>query len=161
MPAQALGFRVQLYGMIRHRDLFTPRQLVALTTFSDLVGEAQAKVERDALTAGLAADGVGLEAAGSGASICGRGGDVPGVCCGQGSQLLVIPVRMAHRRREDDVYLRTSGAPNGMGLYRGQPVQRFKRQLDARRRIRSRIRGSGAVPRFGSSPPTRCSCIGR
>jgi len=37
LPEQALGFRVQLYGMTRHRDLFTPRQLVALTTFSDLV----------------------------------------------------------------------------------------------------------------------------
>src|SRR5579885_463526 len=41
LPQQALGFRVQGYGMTRHRDLFTPRQLVALTTFSDLVGEAR------------------------------------------------------------------------------------------------------------------------
>jgi putative DNA methylase len=32
------------YGMIDLRDLFTPRQLVALTTFSDLVGEAMARV---------------------------------------------------------------------------------------------------------------------
>ena len=30
LPLQALGFRVQLYGMTRHRDLFTQRQLVAL-----------------------------------------------------------------------------------------------------------------------------------
>ena len=37
LPAKALGFRVQEYGMIKWRDLFTPRQLVALTTFSDLV----------------------------------------------------------------------------------------------------------------------------
>ncbi|MEZ4619250.1 MAG: DUF1156 domain-containing protein [Caldilineaceae bacterium] len=40
LPEQALGFRVQLYGMTKHRDLFTPRQLVALTTFSDLIAEA-------------------------------------------------------------------------------------------------------------------------
>ncbi len=40
LPLQALGFRVQLYGMTHHRDLFTQRQLAALTTFSDLVGEA-------------------------------------------------------------------------------------------------------------------------
>ena len=37
---QALGFRVGNYGMTKWSDLFTPRQLVALTTFSDLVGEA-------------------------------------------------------------------------------------------------------------------------
>jgi putative DNA methylase len=47
LPEQALGFRVQGYGMTRHRDLFTDRQLVALTTFSDLVGEARAKVLAD------------------------------------------------------------------------------------------------------------------
>lgn len=44
LPEQALGFRVQLYGMTKHRDLFTPRQLVALTTFSDLVAEARAQI---------------------------------------------------------------------------------------------------------------------
>lgn len=53
LPAKALGFRVQEYGMTRWRDLFTPRQLVALTTFSDLVQEARERVQRDALAAGL------------------------------------------------------------------------------------------------------------
>jgi len=48
LPEQALGFRVQNYGLTRHADLFTPRQLVALTTFSDLVGEAHERVRRDA-----------------------------------------------------------------------------------------------------------------
>ena len=38
---QALGFRVGNYGMTKWSDLFTPRQLVALTTFSDLVAEAR------------------------------------------------------------------------------------------------------------------------
>ena len=37
---QALGFRVGNYGMSKWSDLFTNRQLVALTTFSDLVQEA-------------------------------------------------------------------------------------------------------------------------
>ena len=32
--------------MTTYRDLFTPRQLVALTTFSDLVGEARERVAR-------------------------------------------------------------------------------------------------------------------
>ena len=47
LPEQALGFRVQLYGMTKHRDLFSPRQLITLTTFSDLVSEACALVLAD------------------------------------------------------------------------------------------------------------------
>ena len=46
---QALGFRVGNYGMTKWSDLFTPRQLVALTTFSDLVTEAIARVKQDVL----------------------------------------------------------------------------------------------------------------
>jgi putative DNA methylase len=37
LPEKALGFRVQAYGITKHRDLFTPRQLTALTFFSDLI----------------------------------------------------------------------------------------------------------------------------
>ncbi|MBK7583792.1 MAG: DUF1156 domain-containing protein [Myxococcales bacterium] len=47
LPAQALGFRVQAYGLRRHRDLFTPRQLLALTTLSQLVSAARDRVLRD------------------------------------------------------------------------------------------------------------------
>jgi putative DNA methylase len=43
----------KLYGLTRHADLFTNRQLAALTTFSDLVGRAREKAEGDALAAGL------------------------------------------------------------------------------------------------------------
>jgi len=50
LPEQALGFRVQLYGMTKHRQLFTPRQLAALTTFSDLVSEAAAIAISDGAT---------------------------------------------------------------------------------------------------------------
>jgi len=60
LPKQALSFRVQLYGMIKHRDLFTPRQLVALTTFSDLVQEARDKVLSDTNAMSLPVDGVSL-----------------------------------------------------------------------------------------------------
>ncbi|MAW61411.1 MAG: hypothetical protein CMJ94_11325 [Planctomycetes bacterium] len=49
------------YGLRTHGDLFTPRQLVALTTFSDLVLEARDKVIADARAAGWADDGKGLE----------------------------------------------------------------------------------------------------
>jgi putative DNA methylase len=34
---QALGFRIGNYGMTKWSDLFTNRQLIALTTFSDFV----------------------------------------------------------------------------------------------------------------------------
>ncbi|WP_036310733.1 DUF1156 domain-containing protein [Micromonospora globosa] len=47
IPDQALGFRVQAYGMTKWTDLFSRRQLVALTTFSDLVTEARARVIAD------------------------------------------------------------------------------------------------------------------
>ncbi|HSH59561.1 MAG TPA: DUF1156 domain-containing protein [Acidimicrobiales bacterium] len=47
LPKQALGFRVQGYGMTKHRHLFTDRQLVALSKFSDLVMEARVRVLAD------------------------------------------------------------------------------------------------------------------
>ena len=55
------------YGMTRHADLFTPRQLTALTTFSDLVGEARGKAYVDALASGMA-EGERLEAGGTDAA---------------------------------------------------------------------------------------------
>jgi putative DNA methylase len=54
LPEQALGFRVQGYGMTTWADLFTNRQLTALTTFSDLVAEAQAHVLADCGNQGYA-----------------------------------------------------------------------------------------------------------
>uniref|UniRef100_UPI001303DF0A DUF1156 domain-containing protein n=1 Tax=Synechococcus sp. 8F6 TaxID=2025606 RepID=UPI001303DF0A len=48
---QALGFRVGNYGMNRWSDLFTNRQLVALTTLSALIGEVQELIRHDALRA--------------------------------------------------------------------------------------------------------------
>jgi putative DNA methylase len=69
LPEQALGFRVQLYGMTKHRDLFTLRQLVALTTFSDLVLETREKVLTDARGAGLLADNISLNDGGTRANV--------------------------------------------------------------------------------------------
>ena len=48
LPAEALGFRVQNYGLTRWADLFTNRQLLALTTLSDLVVEVRERVLNDA-----------------------------------------------------------------------------------------------------------------
>ena len=57
-----------LYGMKRHRDLFTPRQLEALTAFSDLVAEAREGVLTDARAAGMPDDGKPLSAGGTSAT---------------------------------------------------------------------------------------------
>ncbi|MFN3595218.1 MAG: DUF1156 domain-containing protein [Thiobacillaceae bacterium] len=56
------------YGFFTWADLFTPRQLVALTTFSELVAEAIEKCRADALAAGMPDDGLGLDQGGSGAT---------------------------------------------------------------------------------------------
>ncbi len=65
---QALGFRVGNYGMTRWSDLFTPRQLVALTTFSDLVYQACERAKRDALAAGLPGTGARIDSGGEDAT---------------------------------------------------------------------------------------------
>jgi putative DNA methylase len=67
LPEQALGFRVQLYGIKKHQDLFTPRQLVALTTFSDLVSKARESVIEEAQIAVFPNDDRGLDEGGTGA----------------------------------------------------------------------------------------------
>ena len=54
------------YGFFIWGDLFTPRQLVALTTFSDLVGEAMARIKQDAALADLPDDGRPLREGGTG-----------------------------------------------------------------------------------------------
>lgn len=55
------------YGLTTWADLFTPRQLVALTTFSDLVQEVRERVQHDGIKAGLSDDSRPLRDGGSGA----------------------------------------------------------------------------------------------
>ncbi|MCP9484915.1 MAG: hypothetical protein MSC30_03565 [Gaiellaceae bacterium MAG52_C11] len=64
IPDQALGFRVQLYGMSEYADLFTNRQILALSSFADAV----ASVPRLVLS-----DGGDREYAGVIASVLGLG----------------------------------------------------------------------------------------
>jgi putative DNA methylase len=68
MPDNPRWFSPPLYGLKTFGDLFTPRQLVALTTFSDLVGEAMQQVRRDACAAGLSDDPTPLRDGGTGAA---------------------------------------------------------------------------------------------
>jgi putative DNA methylase len=67
MPDNPRWFSPPLYGLKTYGDLFTPRQLVALTTFSDLVSEARERIRADALQSGLTDDDIGLDAGGTGA----------------------------------------------------------------------------------------------
>jgi putative DNA methylase len=68
LPDDPRNFWTVQYGLTTFGDLFTPRQLVALTTFSDLVGEVQTKIRREGVTANLADDGRHLRDGGFGAT---------------------------------------------------------------------------------------------
>lgn len=72
LPDNPRDFKTPNYGMTSFTDLFTNRQLTALTTFSDLVGEAQKKAEVDAVAAGLPDDDVPLREDGVGARAYGE-----------------------------------------------------------------------------------------
>jgi len=71
LPHNPRDFKTPNYGLPTFGDLFTPRQLVALTTFSDLVQEARTRVIADAQAAGWTHDGQGLADGGSGATAYG------------------------------------------------------------------------------------------
>jgi putative DNA methylase len=68
LPADMRSHWTPPYGLTTYGDLFTPRQLVALTTFSDLAQEARERVQRDALVAGLPDDAKPLRDGGTGAT---------------------------------------------------------------------------------------------
>lgn len=68
IPTRMTGGNCTPYGMTTWGDLFTDRQLVALTTFSDLVPEAITRIRADAIAAGMPDDGRGLDAGGEGAT---------------------------------------------------------------------------------------------
>lgn len=80
LPHNPRDFKTPNYGMRKISDLFTPRQLVALTTFSDLVAEAREKAiadakmlrTADATAAGLPNDDVPLAEGGTGARAYGE-----------------------------------------------------------------------------------------
>ena len=68
IPSDRRSMFTPLYGLTHFNHLFTPRQLVALTTFSDLVEEARERVQQEALAAGVPDDGKALRDGGVGAT---------------------------------------------------------------------------------------------
>ena len=72
VPENPRWFSPPAFGMSEYADLFTNRQLTMLSTFCDLVGEAQKKAELDAIKAGLPNDHIQLEDGGMGATAYGQ-----------------------------------------------------------------------------------------
>lgn len=72
LPKNPRDFKTPNYGLTTFADLFTNRQLTALTTFSSLVSEAQQKAEADAVAAGVFNDHIALSEGGSGARAYGE-----------------------------------------------------------------------------------------
>ena len=68
MPENPRWFSPPLYGLRTYGDLFSPRQLVALTCFSEFVSEVITRCREDAVAAGVEDDGLGLDAGGRGAT---------------------------------------------------------------------------------------------
>jgi putative DNA methylase len=68
VPARLTGGTCVPYGLERWGDLFTPRQLVALTTFSSLVHEARERIMHDSVAASMTDDGKPLADGGTGAA---------------------------------------------------------------------------------------------
>lgn len=72
IPSNAHWFSPPGYGIRGYADLFTPRQLLMLTTVSDLVRRAQDMAASAALAAGKDANGGSLETGGTGALAYGQ-----------------------------------------------------------------------------------------
>ncbi len=68
VPERLSGGTCFGYGLTEWSKLFTPRQLVALTTFSDLINEVHQKVIKGAKSAGWDDDGKSLNDGGIGAT---------------------------------------------------------------------------------------------
>lgn len=67
LPDEPMSCWAKPYGLETFGDLFTPRQLVALTTLSDLVAEATRLISTASKQAGLVDDGLPLSEGGCGA----------------------------------------------------------------------------------------------
>ncbi|WP_129609563.1 DUF1156 domain-containing protein [Rhodoplanes serenus] len=73
LPDDPRNFWTVQYGLTTYGNLFTPRQLVALTTFSDLVGEAISRIHADAVATCVSGDREPLQDGGNGATAYAEG----------------------------------------------------------------------------------------
>ena len=171
MPKKALGFVIQLYGYDEFHKLFTDRQLVALTTFSDLVAEVRQQVEKDAIAAGLVDDGWNLRdmpesATGADFNFKERSGAERSQGEGEGEGDLRLPQHLGRSgsgKAHDDMqlgcqpgqhpgHLRASGHPDGMGLRGGESLQPLDWQLDSAHHLDHESGGDLTRRPAGSGP---------
>jgi putative DNA methylase len=67
LPYEPRAIWCTLYGLRTYRNLFTDRQLAALSTFNSLVSETRERVRQDAVASGYSGDDVTLNDGGRGA----------------------------------------------------------------------------------------------
>jgi putative DNA methylase len=110
------------YGMEQWSDLFTPRQLTALTTFSDVLGEVRARVVMDWVATNGADDGVRLRDGGSGASAYADAiVTYLAFAIDKCANLWSSIVTWMNDRGGASRGIRASGDSNDLGLCRGEP----------------------------------------
>ena len=68
LPDNPRDIKPPIYGMTTFGEIFTARQLVALTTLSELVTESRGRIEQDAVAASMPAESVPLRLGGAGAA---------------------------------------------------------------------------------------------
>ena len=150
LPYNPRNFQTPIYGMTHYNHLFTPRQLTALTTFSDLVGEARDLVRAHAAEATIVAEQSRAEQS---RAVCGRGSYVPRAQRQSACEPKLSAVVLGPWRGQCPAGLRSTSSGDGLGLRRGESLFRPHRQLDA-------ITGS-AGPLSSHAPGCSCERIRR
>lgn len=67
LPNNTRWFSPPLFGLKNYADLYSPRQLLLMTTLCDLVCEIRSEIQEDAIKAGMPDDDISLTSGGSGA----------------------------------------------------------------------------------------------
>jgi putative DNA methylase len=72
LPSNTRWFSPPGFGLTEYTDLYTPRQLLLMTTLCDLVIDVMEQISKDAVTAGMPDDKTSLSAGGTGAYAYGQ-----------------------------------------------------------------------------------------
>lgn len=68
LPDNPRDFKTPNYGFTSYADLFSSRQLLALSTFSELIAQLPDRIRQDAINSKMPDDGKGIESGGTGAT---------------------------------------------------------------------------------------------
>ena len=129
LPDDPRNFWTVDYGLTTFGDLFASRQLVALTTFSDLVSEVKRVVYQDALTADMRDDSASLDSGGCGAHAYAEAVSVYlALGVGRSANYWSSLTPWGGRVHRSDIRKKCSA--DGLGLCRSQPVFIIDWKLD-------------------------------